>query len=102
MSIGAMPGEECGWSKIVAQPVDVSNSSHDHDRGHRRFARAREKASRDGERGKSMRDDVHGYVFAISLDPEESPLPGTSSFKARGMILNSTGRRASGSPSTCA
>jgi len=97
-----MPGEECGWSKIVAQPVDVSNGPDDHDRSHRSFARAWEKASCDGERGESMGDDVHGYVFAVTFDSEERPLRGTSSFNARGMILNSTGRRPSGSPSTWA
>ena len=102
MRVRAVPRQKCPRTGITAQPIDVGNASSKYRTSHRQFACAREKAARDGQRCQSMSDEVHGYVGAFVFDGAERPLLGTSNFSARGTILNSTGRRASGSPSTCA
>jgi hypothetical protein len=102
MRIGAVPRQKGRRTPILTQPIDIRGAAHKYGTYYCQFACARKKASHDGERCESMGDDVHSYVFAGAFVSEARPLRGTSSFRARGIILNSTGSRASGSPSTCA
>ena len=102
MNVSVVPSEKRRWAEILAQQIDIGEHPGENGSCHRWLARTWKKSSRDGKRGKSMSDDVHGYEFALAFDSEGRPLRGTSSLSARGTILNSTGRRASGSPSTCA
>jgi len=100
MRVRPVPGKKVGRTPILAEPIEICSATHKYGAGQSRFSGARKKASRHGERSQSMGDDVHNYVFAASFVFAEWPLRGTSNLRARGIILNSTGRRASGSPST--
>ena len=65
MSVGFVPSEERGRSKVFAQPIDVGDCARNHGTRHRRFADTGEEATRDGEGRKSMSDDVHDYVLEL-------------------------------------
>src|SRR5207237_1224211 len=99
MRCGSMPMEIRGRTKVCAKPVEIGNAACDNDRKHDAPGSTRKKAALQRERGQSMGYRVHGFYL---LPAASFTGPGTSKRSACGTIRNSTGKRASGSPSTCA
>src|ERR1700690_3166977 len=102
MSPRAMGSEKCGGPEKNAENVHIRQRSGGNHAKSKRPALSREKSPREGEGGECMRCDVHGYRFGEEFPFALTLVRGTSSFNARGTIENSTGKRARGSPSTCA
>src|SRR5438094_7438501 len=102
MREGAMPSEVRGRAEICAYVVHVGQHSSDHRADDGQARRPRKNCAGQRKRRQSMADVVHGQLFEEFIAFTLTMLEGTSSFRARGTILNSTGSRASDSPSTCA
>src|SRR5215475_2735160 len=102
MQRAAIPREVSGWTKNSAQPINIRECSSKKDRNQNRARNSWEKAALEGERSESVCDRVHGEFYAAVAEAFSGNSSGTSSLSARGTILNSTGRRESGSPSTWA
>lgn len=102
MSKGGSRGQICARPSERRQQIQIRNRPRERNAHDKPPRPAGKNSPHQCERCERVRGRIHGQDFKGEIIVLATFPRGTSNFRAFGTIENSTGRRASGSPSTCA